>query len=366
MRWIGLVPGLVLLGFTATSVVATLLIPRAVSQRLSRWVSRSVLGLFEMLTSRVSDYERRDRLWAAGPPTFLISLLVVWLTLLVIGFALVMWPFTTESFAGALRLAGSSVFTLGFDVPTRAVATAIVFPAAASGLVIVALQIAYLPSLYAAFNRRETLVTLLETEAGVPAWGPEILARYQLIHSSSQLARLYDRWTEWAADLSESHASYRTLIYFRSPDPLRSWLLALLSVLDAAALQLAICPQSVPTEARPLMRMGYLTLRKIAVGSGITVNDDPQPSDPIRLTRADFDGAVQHLTDAGWVPERGLDEAWMHFRGWRVNYETAAYGLAYHLDVVPALWSGPRRDTAAGWTPRRPVDRLPSAAAGEE
>jgi hypothetical protein len=37
----------------------------------------------------------------------------------------------------------------------------IVFIAAATGLVIIALQIAYLPTLYGAFNRRETEVALL-------------------------------------------------------------------------------------------------------------------------------------------------------------------------------------------------------------
>jgi hypothetical protein len=44
----------------------------------------------------------------------------------------------------------------------------IVFLAAATGLVILTLQIAYLPTLYAAFNRRETQVALLNARAGVP------------------------------------------------------------------------------------------------------------------------------------------------------------------------------------------------------
>ena len=40
--------------------------------------------------------------------------------------------------------------------------------------------------------------------------------------------------------------------------------------------------------------------------------------------------------------EREPEAAWVHFKGWRVNYEEAAYALAATLDVVPALWSGPR------------------------
>ena len=48
--------------------------------------------------------------------------------------------------------------------------------AGASGLVLVAMLIAYLPVLYAAFNRREIQVTTLEALAGSPPWGPELLA----------------------------------------------------------------------------------------------------------------------------------------------------------------------------------------------
>ena len=53
----------------------------------------------------------------------------------------------------AFTVAGSAMFTLGFAVPPVPAPAAIVFVAAATGLVIVALQIAYLPTLYAAFNR---------------------------------------------------------------------------------------------------------------------------------------------------------------------------------------------------------------------
>ena len=138
------------------------------------------------------------------------------------------------------------------------------FIAAASGLAVMALLIAYLPVLYAAFNRRETLVTMLEALAGAPPWGPELLARQALIGNAAYLPKVYDRWTEWAADISESHANYRTLVYFRSPDPDASWLLSLLAVLDGAALHLALNPSAAPAEARPLLRVGYITMRQLA------------------------------------------------------------------------------------------------------
>ena len=61
----------------------------------------------------------------------------------------------------------------------------------------------------------------------------------------------------------------------------------------------------------------------------------------IQLSYEEFEAGVQRLLDVGFEIERSAEEAWPHFRGWRVNYEPIAYALAYRLDAVPALWSGP-------------------------
>ncbi len=55
--------------------------------------------------------------------------------------------------------------------------------------------------------------------------------------------------------------------------------------------------------------------------------------------------------------ERPVEDAWTDFLGWRVNYEAAAYALAWATDAPPALWSGPRRHEIES-------DRPPSAADG--
>ena len=94
-----------------------------------------------------------------------------------VGFAPLLWPFAADGVASAFIDAGSSLFTVGIAVPAGTAPAVTVFLAAATGLVILTLQIAYLPTLYAAFNRRETQVALLSERAGVPSWGPELLAR---------------------------------------------------------------------------------------------------------------------------------------------------------------------------------------------
>jgi hypothetical protein len=47
-------------------------------------------------------------------------------------------------------------------------------------------------------------------------------------------------------------------------------------------------------------------------------------------------------------------DAWADFVGWRVNYEQAAYALAFAVDAAPALWSGPRRHGLSAIPPIRP------------
>jgi hypothetical protein len=60
--------------------------------------------------------------------------------------------------------------------------------------------------------------------------------------------------------------------------------------------------------------------------------------------------------------ERDPVDAWPDFVGWRVNYEQAAYAIARELDVVPALWSGPRRQEGPQIPPFRPPEGEPDRA----
>jgi hypothetical protein len=360
LAWAGFALGLVLVPATLTSVMVTLVVPRGMRSRLTSVVSDAVTALFRLATARMPRYEDRDRVLSLAGAAVIVMLVVTWIALLFLGFALLLWPFTDASLGTALTVAGSSMFTLGFATAPGAGPTALIFLAAAVGLVVVALQIAYLPTIYSAFNRRETLVTMLESRGGVPAWGPEILARHELIDNVASLGALYARWEEWTADLAETHTTYGVLILFRSPHPLRSWITALLSVLDAAALHLSLNPLTAPAEARPLMRMGYMALREVATMMGIAYVADPRPEDPVQLTRAEFDAALEHLRSVGWRPERDPDEAWVHFRGWRVTYEKIAWAIADRVDAPPALWSGPRHLLATvGVAPQRPPHRAP-------
>ncbi len=357
LEWLGFAAGLLLVLATYASVLETTIVPRGNRSGLTPLILRLVNLPVRVIAARIHDFEARDRMLAYASAGYLVATLLVWLVLFLVGYALMLWPSSVD-LGDAFRTAGSSMLTLGIAAPHGSVSTVVVYLAALTGLVVVALQIAYLPVLYAAYNRRETLVTMLEGLAGTPGWGPEVLVRSAAVDNLDGLGSMYDRWMQWAADVSESHTAYLVLMYFRSPNARRSWVVSLLSILDAAAMHLALCPVTVPGPARNLMRVGYLAFRQLAATVGIDVDEDPSPDDSIQLTEQEFVAAAERARATGMVFEREPEQAWPHFKGWRVNYEEAAYALAATLDVVPALWSGPRLRPGPPLPPVTPIDRV--------
>lgn len=354
------VVGAVIVVFTSVSVLRTLIVPRASIGRLGRLVDGVVDRAFRIATIRVRSYEERDTILAAQAAVYLVALLAGWLAAYLVGYALLLWP-STHHIGYAFRESGSSMFTLGFVAASGGGSSAVDVLAAASGLFVIAAQIGYLPTLYAAFNRRETEVTLLGSRAGSPPWGPELLARtkYGMYGDRDDLPQLYADWERWAADVAESHSNYPILMRFRSPQPMSSWLIGLLAVMDSAALLMAVAPSRERLEMRLCLRMGFTALRQLAYAVGIPVDTDPDPDGDLVLTFAEFESAVQRLVDVGFDVERSAEDAWPHFRGWRVNYESLAYALAENTDAVPALWSGPRRWPHEPIPPVRPPNRAP-------
>jgi hypothetical protein len=226
--WAGFVAGIALLILTWHSVIVTTIQPRSVTSYITFLGWAPVNALFQFLASRTHRYERKDRILALLALVSLLTMLVIWLLLFLLSYALIFWPLVGD-LATSFDLAGSSLFTLGVAALHQGGPTVLEFIAAATGMIIIALQIGYLPTLYNAFNRPETLVTALNIRAGSPSWGPEILARYQTPRARATLPTLF------ADDIVESHCSYPWLLVFRSHEALHSWSVSLLAVLDAAA-----------------------------------------------------------------------------------------------------------------------------------
>jgi hypothetical protein len=360
-RWVAAVCGVLLMITGWSSVIGTLIVPRAVGFWLTCGVDRVIVVAYRLVTKAIADYRTRDRILATQAAAILLAQLITWLGIAFLAYTLMMWPFASRGIAAAFTDSGSSIFTLGFAEPPGVTPAALVFLAAATGLVVVALQIGYLPTLYAAFNRRETEVALLNARAGTPSWGPELLARtyYALgsgVSTLDTLPDLYERWERWAADVAESHTTYLPLVRFRSPRELSSWVTSLLAVLDSAALVLTLAPEKAPTvPARLCLRGGFQCFGRVARAMDFDVPEEADPAAGITLTYEEFLEAVDRMRKVGFPITRDPAEAWPEFVGWRVNYERAAYQIAEAVDAVPALWSGPRHHPTFSIPPGRPA-----------
>lgn len=362
VRWVVFVVGLTGFILTWSSVLASLVIPRGGRTPITNIISVATRKSFRFMASRCRTYEQADSILAVAAPLYLIAQLLFWMVLFIIDFTLMAWVFTSTSLHHTFREVTSSFFTLGFTAPAHRPSLVVDLVAAATGPLIIALQIAYLPTLYSAFSRREALITLLDARAGSPPWGPELLARHNLILNLERTTDLYSQWEVWAADVAESHTNYRTLFFFRSPDPWRSWVIGLLSVLDSAALYLALNPASAPGEARMCLRMGFTCFRQLAAAFDLPYELEPDPdTSSLQLTFEEFSAAIEMLQGVDFPMERSAEEAWVHFKGWRVNYELAAYGIADLVTAPPAPWSGARSVLHGTGTtyPQRPEHRLP-------
>ena len=252
VHWVGFALGLVLVGATWRSIINTIILPRTVTSNLTFLMWTVVHGVFHAAAGRRQRHEDRYWVLALRGPVSLLVMLAGWMLLFVLGFALLLWPLLGGGFRAALAISGSSFMTLGVAPAPPGPPTLLEYAAASTGMIVVALQIGYLPTIYGAYNRRETLILALRGRAGSPAWGPQILANHQQYHMMPTMPAFFAAWETWAADITKYHASYPWLMVFRSPEPDRSWVLSLLSVLDAAACVSGARPDAGPAGDAPL------------------------------------------------------------------------------------------------------------------
>jgi hypothetical protein len=342
LRIMALLVGVVVVVAALSSVVKTFVLPRSAPDLLVRAVFQTTRRFFDFSLRWTRSYAGRDRIMAFYAPVSLLTLLPFWYTCVWIGYAAMFWALGTNSWYEALRLSGSSLFTLGFSTVDTLPAMILVFSEAMIGLILVALLIAYLPTMYAAFSRREAAVTLLEVRAGAPPSAVEMLKRFNRIHGLDRLTEHWRAWEAWFADIEESHTSLAALVFFRSPQPAHSWITAAGAALDAASLALSTLEIPPDPQAALCIRAGYLALRRIADSFRIPYDPDPKPDDPINITRAEFDAACEELAGQGAPLKLDRDQAWRDFAGWRVNYDTALLALASLIMAPASPWSGDR------------------------
>jgi hypothetical protein len=341
-RIIAVILGSLLVFFALFSAVKTLVIPRAMPDRITGITFGIIRWMLNLPMRWARTYQSRDRIMVYYAPLALLVLLPVWLILVTLGYTGIFWGLGISDWYKAFLLSGSSLLTLGFAKAGDLLQLILVYSEATLGLLLIALLIAYLPTMYSAFQRRESAVSLLEVRAGHPPSAVEMLLRFNRIHGLSQLTETWITWEEWFVDLQESHTSLAMLVFFRSPQPRHSWVTAAGAVLDAAALTLSSLDIPHDFQADLCLRAGYLALRNIADFFNIPYNRTPRADDPISITRAEFDAAYDQFAGQDLPVKFNQDQAWRDYSGWRVNYDQVLLALAELTMAPQAPWSSDR------------------------
>jgi hypothetical protein len=354
--------GLALVIVTIVSTMRSTMLPRGVPTIINRRLSLALRVVFRLWTGRSPTYERRDRAMAMFGPVNLLALLATWLVLVIIGYVAMYLGVGVRPLATAFELSGSSVFTLGTTTAHGFWAVLLTYTEAGLGLLLLALLITYLPTIYASFSRREAVVTLLEVRAGSPPSAIEMLVRFHRIGQVDRLAGLWRRWEQWFVEVEESHTSFPVLASFRSPQPDHSWVNAAGTVLDAASLWVSTIEHPNDPDAQLCIRAGSLALRRIAALLRVPFNADPQPGQAVTISRYEFNAACRTMAEAGVPLKEDLDAAWRSYRGWRVNYDIVLLNLARITEAPPAPWVSDRSPLEAHqvWTLRKALTARPT------
>lgn len=343
VRFVVFLLGLGIVLATFASAIRTLVLPRGARDFIAGTIFEGLRRTFDVAARQLKTYQARDALMAFYAPVALLMLPPTWLLLIATGFTCMYWASGIADWWDAFVISGSSLLTLGFAKGDSFLQTHMEFAEATIGLVLIALLIAYLPTIYNAFSRRELAVTMLEVRAGSPPSAIEMISRFQRLHRLEQLHEVWERWETWFAEVEESHTSLPALVFFRSPQSEHSWITAAGAVLDTAALVRSAVDTPTDVQADLCIRAGYLALRRIADFFQVPYNANPSfPEDPISIQRQEFDQAYEQLASAGVPMTTDREQAWKDFAGWRVNYDTVLLAIC-KLTMAPyAPWSSDR------------------------
>lgn len=331
--------GLSLVLFTLSSAIRTFVLPRSAPDGMTRFVFAIIRRFFNLRLRFAKTYEERDRIMAYFAPISLLMLLPTWLTLVLIGYMGMFWSIRPDDHP--FMLSGSSLFTLGFAREDSIASTLLTYSEATIGLILVALLIAYLPTMYDAYATREHLVTLLEVYSGSPPSAIEMILRINRIHQLGSMPEFWSSWEMWFAEVAESHTTLAALVFFRSSHPNYFWVNAAATVMDAGALILAAVQTPWEPNIALAIRSGYLCLQRIADFFRLPYNPKPAfPKDSISISRLEFEQALDTLAAAGVPLKPDRDQAWRDFAGWRVNYDSLLQPIAQITMAPTSLWMG--------------------------
>jgi len=337
--------GVVILGATTYDLFQSVILPRpAVGKlRLAPHVIRPFWRAWRRLAGLTSNVEKRELRLATFAPLSVFVLLLVWGLALTLGYGFLYDALRNQlqpppqDFAASFYFSATTILPLSYGdvLPAGGLARLVTLAESATGVLLIAIVVTLLFSLFESFQRREEQVVTLDALAGAPPSGVAILENASRDGLAEELTRTFDEWRHWSAAVLESHLSYPTLLYFRSSHDNEAWINSFGAVMDAATLIVSTIQDMPRGPAKLMLKVGGHLVEDVGWYLGL-----PPSSDPI-VEREEFEQARNRLQEAGYRCHEP-DRAWAEFARLRAVYASPLNRLAHYMAVVPAQWIGDR------------------------
>src|SRR6266852_2680824 len=347
LHWGEIVGGLALLLVVLYDIFQSVVLPRPAINKLAtvRYLVRGIYWIWRWVGNQMSSIPRRERWLAAYGPLAVLTIFTAWGLALVLAYGLIidgvrdeMRP-VPDSFGTSVYFSATTLVPLSYGdfVPEGVPARLATIAESATGVILAALAITLLFSLYESFQRREELVVTLDAFAGAPPSGVQMLETAASHGMPEELVKTFDDWRQWAAAVLESHLAYPMLVFFRSSHDNEAWLNSLGAVMDAAILVMSTVEDKSEGPAKLMYRVGNHLVEDLSWYFRRWAG----PADTPVIERFEFDEAWQRLKKAGYQCN-SPDDAWTKFAKFRSNYASPINGLARALSIIPAQWIGDR------------------------
>jgi hypothetical protein len=345
---LAVVSGIVIIIVSTGIAIRTFMVPAGAPPLINRVLFRFTQALFAAVIRPIRSEMRRQSVLSLFAPVSLLVVLMVLLGMIGVGYMLALYGAGIKPMIRAFLFSGSALSTLGFESPGNNFWVIVLSAVEAlTVVIIVALLIGYLPTIYSSYQQREQAVNNLDELTGAQPDGIKVVDAYVNIFGPTRLGELWQTWIGWFADLATSGSTLSGELYLRSSRWDRSWISAAGAMLDAAALVDSSVDLSTDPAAERLVRLGSRSLRQVLEPLRLRCPEQPKwPETPINITQQEFEEAYDHLQQSGLPMKPDKSAAWQTFAQHRVQYECALMTLV-RLKKPPrgCRWTTDRDET---------------------
>jgi len=333
--------GAVLISIAVVDTIGTLVATRIQTRK---WWPTAVLyrytwPIWRALAKKIDDEDQREAFLSIYGPLSLLTLLVFWVTMQVVGWGLVWWGYRTgihtiDSLLESVYYAGIGFFTVGFGdvVPVASAPRILVLVEAFFGVTTMALLIGFMPSAISAYSTREELVSTLDDLSGDRVTPLGMFEAYARNGDASSLYEMFERWELWTGSVLESHSTYPMLMTFRSKQSGQSWIAASVIMTETAALCVSII--DAPPDPRALRLCRRTAQMAARLENAISLEGIIRTRTSVAIPDERLVVIYERLGELGFE-RRPLDEARQRIDRWHEAYMPSMAALVARLLIAP-------------------------------